>query len=559
MRILHRARERKELPEQLAKKRKEGAKEVFLIRQRYYFDEGETSHPSKPYAMKDLRPVEGPPIMKHISFSQTVGLSDRIFEVPEEIECLDPAGRPLRAMIRGIEKNYYYVVYDDKSNIDTPYEWIHRNSARLRKLSQYDQEVQEEKLGDLFDRLQIGMYVMALYPDGEMVPGRVLHKHVERKDAGPFAKKNEHVTIKYDGDRLSRQKTFSREQVNDSKGKFVRVENPNKVTQKNKSMHFISSLKAINLEVVEMNKEGGHSMFRALSYQLFGTQTNWKAIRRMCVHHLLQHKEYFQHFIDCEFEQYVAAKRKAMKSNDFYAPGDHLDIQAICEIYDVGVKIYSDKASRPFEYISFYSDPHNRFQSKLKLGNILLFYRGNDEYDCLVDQAHRIPLKREIGFQKVKKDLGQLTSRDIKGEILKARQEEFETLMLQKSGSSKKKNVRAAIFKGEWMWNKNIPVEKTVQALLKTFNLKTGSSQDGFDKADLRFEAKPEVECHLYLKIQAPPEAEDYDPKTAKQVPRLFTIIGVRKKAIQLREFCEEYFEGLRLEQTASCCIGSVK
>jgi len=485
VRYHYRARKREETDTDTnVSKIEKAGKMIRIAWQRYFFNEGELSHPSEYFLESSLMEAPPVPYVKHLNFVQTVGMPERFFKIDSEITCLDPAGRPLNAKIRGIERNYYHVVYTDKSVAgEESFEWIHRNSSRLKLRTRKEPE---PSVSDVFEALAVGMYVEAQYPDGTMARARVVHKHLDEKNA-----QASHVTVQFEGNRLSKQKVFSKQEINENK----KVKLSDEDESANKTRLYISNFKAINLSVVPMNKEGGHSMFRALSYQLFGTETNWKAIRAMCVEHMIKHKNYFQHFIDCEFEQYIATKRNAIRLKDYYAPGDHLDLQAICEIFDVGVQIYSDKASRPFENITFYAEPGSQFQ-KLDLGRILLFYRGDEEYDSLVETGKSVPLKRKIGFQKTWKSLGELDiKKDIKGEILKARKRGF-SLNNPHLMEDTNQNVPACVFEGEWAFSSEYSTEKTVLNLLKLFGLPMPTDGDLYN---LLMETKSEkLEVQTY-------------------------------------------------------------
>jgi hypothetical protein len=51
---------------------------------------------------------------------------------------------------------------------------------------------------------------------------------------------------------------------------------------------------------------------------------------------------YFSQFLDMNFEYYISMKTKSLDlKNQICVPGDHLDIQAICEIFDVQVSIWN--------------------------------------------------------------------------------------------------------------------------------------------------------------------------------------------------------------------------
>mmetsp|Transcript_37169 Transcript_37169/g.73007 ORF Transcript_37169/g.73007 Transcript_37169/m.73007 type:complete len:1124 (-) Transcript_37169:89-3460(-) len=82
--------------------------------------------------------------------------------------------------------------------------------------------------------------------------------------------------------------------------------------------------------------EDSDSLYQAVSHQLFGTTSNSAFVKRKCVEHLRRHSEYFSQFVDIDYEYYLS--RKAQDNEP--SLGDHLDIQAICEIYDVQAEIY---------------------------------------------------------------------------------------------------------------------------------------------------------------------------------------------------------------------------
>lgn len=82
--------------------------------------------------------------------------------------------------------------------------------------------------------------------------------------------------------------------------------------------------------------EDSDSLYQAISHQLFGTVSNAAFLKRKCVEHLRKHSEYFRKFVDIDFEYYLTRKSQ----EDEPSLGDHLDIQAICEMYDVQAEIY---------------------------------------------------------------------------------------------------------------------------------------------------------------------------------------------------------------------------
>mmetsp|Transcript_28805 Transcript_28805/g.70250 ORF Transcript_28805/g.70250 Transcript_28805/m.70250 type:complete len:390 (+) Transcript_28805:784-1953(+) len=196
---------------------------------------------------------------------------------------------------------------------------------------------------------------------------------------------------------------------------------------------YMKALDSIGLEVTRMDDEGGHSLYRALSHQIFGTATNFKAIRIKCNAHIQRNKDYFQHFVDVEFEKYLAAKKKGTYVEDFYAPGDHLDLQAVCEIYDCSIAIFSTLSDRPLDEIVFYPTSEKIFG---RIPQILLSYTGNDHYDSVFNEEG-VPLKISTSSNK-NMELHQLENNN-RRTVINARQAEFRRM--KRFFSSFKKNL----------------------------------------------------------------------------------------------------------------------
>lgn len=557
IRYYQRARQRQDEGKELVKSAPgENRMWVKIAWQRYYFNEGSLSHPDEKYYVDEIQRAETPPYNKYINFNQTVGMPERFFKLNQEVICQDSAGRPLEAVIRSIEKNYYHIVYTDKNAaVQTPYEWVHRNSSRLkRKADLGGPSDSEGKKVEIFDQLRVGMYVEALYPpEGVLLDARIVEKLVG--DGGENDERD-YIVVQFASYKLCQQKVVYRRDVSNRRVLKTNIAAKHG-KEENKARKFISALMKLDLIVVPIDKNGGHSMFRALSHQLFGTQTNWKAIRTMCCDHMVKHKEYFQHFLDCEFEEYRAAKLKAITEDDFYAPGDHLDLQCICEMFDCGIKVYSDKALIPFEHISFYADESCKFQTKHKVENILLFYRGEEEYDSIIvnSRPNPVPLKRKIGFDKHSKNLGELEPGDIKGDILKARNEEFERWK-SKRPQTVVPTISVSTYEGLCKWHKKgggkAPVSYTVDAMIKLCGFKRNETIDT-DNFTMKIAAGEDIQ--LEIKAIDDGNSTDEDGSMDGSLQRYFTITGREEIVKKLVNFCEKYYDDLKLHQTASATM----
>jgi hypothetical protein len=199
-------------------------------------------------------------------------------------------------------------------------------------------------------------------------------------------------------------------------------------------------------------REDGNSLYRAVSMQLFGTQENYLFIKQQCIQHIASHPAYFCGFLDINFEYYLSIKFRSMDpQSEVTAFGDHLDLQAICEMYDVAVHIYSqvefgatsmakgntgpaaEKESKDKDYaggnsdallrnqpfIKFYDDVH---PDGNKLPTILLSYAGAGHYDAIKRRSTPWPLQTALGFPVH-------TKTRIANLVLRARQRtEFESI-----------------------------------------------------------------------------------------------------------------------------------
>jgi hypothetical protein len=150
--------------------------------------------------------------------------------------------------------------------------------------------------------------------------------------------------------------------------------------------------------VVRMPKGGGLSLYQALSHQLFGSQDNWQFIRRIALEYIIQHKDYFVQFVDIDFEYYTRVKEMAMKDGAYSALADHLDLQAVCEIFDATCEIYSRFSAdvifkRVLPQNSLYTDLNSSKVKDGRLPVIRLSYAGGDEYDSIVYIPQPLPLK----------------------------------------------------------------------------------------------------------------------------------------------------------------------
>jgi len=119
--------------------------------------------------------------------------------------------------------------------------------------------------------------------------------------------------------------------------------------------------------------EDGACLFRAVADQLFGDQEMHRCVRAQCMDYLESNRDYFEQYVTEPFEEYVSRKR-------FYqVHGNHLEIQAMSELYN-----------RPIHIYCYSAEPINIFQSVSRSNHeiavpLRLSYQRGIHYNSIVD------------------------------------------------------------------------------------------------------------------------------------------------------------------------------
>ncbi|KAH3880363.1 OTU domain-containing protein 5-B-like [Dreissena polymorpha] len=140
---------------------------------------------------------------------------------------------------------------------------------------------------------------------------------------------------------------------------------------------FENGLKEKKGFVIRKMGEDGACLFRAVADQVYGDQEMHTTVRKQCIEYLAKNADYYSHYVTEDFTTYL--NRKRMDN----CHGNHLEIQAMCEIYN-----------RPIEVYQYSLDPMNTFHSSYKTDNepIRISYHSNVHYNSVVD-----PYKQTIG------------------------------------------------------------------------------------------------------------------------------------------------------------------
>lgn len=140
---------------------------------------------------------------------------------------------------------------------------------------------------------------------------------------------------------------------------------------------FESNLKEKKGLTIKRMGEDGACLFRAVADQVYGDQEMHGTVRKHCIDYMAKNSDFYSHYVTEDFTTYLNRKRLDN------CHGNHLEMQAMCEIYN-----------RPIEVYQYSLDPINTFHGSYKTDNepIRISYHRNVHYNSLVD-----PYKATIG------------------------------------------------------------------------------------------------------------------------------------------------------------------
>lgn len=127
---------------------------------------------------------------------------------------------------------------------------------------------------------------------------------------------------------------------------------------------------------IKKMQEDGSCLFRAVADQIYGDEEMHTSVRRHCMDYIEQNSDYFSQYVTEEISEYVERKRF------LGVHGNHLEIQALSEMYN-----------RPIHIYCYSAEPINIFQAMGDVANnanaknvpIRLCYHRGCHYNSLVD------------------------------------------------------------------------------------------------------------------------------------------------------------------------------
>lgn len=138
-----------------------------------------------------------------------------------------------------------------------------------------------------------------------------------------------------------------------------------------------SLLRDQHFTVVDM-KADGNCLFRSFGHQIYGNAELHPRVRQECYDYMLQNGDYFALYVDGPLDEYVERGRK---NNQW---GDHVEIQALRELYNKNVDIYDKGYTKFPKPVGFSSVPG--------VPVVRLSYHGKSHYNSVLAAGEKLPL-----------------------------------------------------------------------------------------------------------------------------------------------------------------------
>jgi len=178
------------------------------------------------------------------------------------------------------------------------------------------------------------------------------------------------------------------------------------------------NIEKLHFFIKQMGRDG-NCMFRAISDQVYGNEEYHNIIREKCMDYLLIERDFFSQFVEGgnkEFDNYIKMKRKSG------VWGDDVELQAISEIYNRPIEIYSgsNKPLKTFhENIKEFNLKDEKEENKrVKISPIRVSYHGKEHYNSVVPTKFDFDIWRNYKDNMINKPPG-----EYEDEVLKLKQE----------------------------------------------------------------------------------------------------------------------------------------
>eukprot|EP00808_Paulinella_micropora_P010775 g2110.t1 len=207
------------------------------------------------------------------------------------------------------------------------------------------------------------------------------------------------------------------------------------------------------LEIYDCARDG-NCLFRAVGHQIYGDVNRHMEIRQKCFNYMEENRDYFEHYVAGEsFDAYV----KTMREQNVW--GDHLELTALREMYNVNLKIYESGHGKSLSERSIGID-----QGSLPL--MLLSYHGGNHYNSVIDPHHPPPLGDgndcSVNLRQLRKEAEAQEKHKAEEAKAKAIKEEQEKQRAKQSEKSVKRDERSPLANEEQEKQRAKQSEKSV-------------------------------------------------------------------------------------------------
>jgi len=126
---------------------------------------------------------------------------------------------------------------------------------------------------------------------------------------------------------------------------------------------------------VRQQEGDGNCLFRAFSDQVYGTPEHHALLRNRCATYISSERDYFEQFVAEPFEDFV---QRIQRPGEW---GDDVEIEALSEIYDCRVEIYSSYGHALMR--TFHEACEAKYQNPIRLQ-----YEGHSHYNSLAPRGN---------------------------------------------------------------------------------------------------------------------------------------------------------------------------
>merc|ERR1712176_1085998 len=166
---------------------------------------------------------------------------------------------------------------------------------------------------------------------------------------------------------------------------------------------FLAEVQQMNWKLVVVDADG-NCLYRCFATEIYGDTNKQSSVRKECCQYMRANQDFFQNFIP-DFDQRMKEKEQE------YEWGDHVDITALSELYNVRVRVFEYDKDNAKLYMSFDQGEH---EETVNLPLVLLARHRQKHYNVIVDPecVHDRPLQNakhrakneKVSLQKLRLD-----------------------------------------------------------------------------------------------------------------------------------------------------------